>query len=381
MQKHMFRILFATLPLVAALSSSAQQGGEYPQASEARMRALDPQQGAGWAIPGSDRTSAALGEVGKTIAPSPAASAASQLDMFRLERSRALASGKGRFSAADLQRLEGAIAQLDRTAPDGYEVRLARFYLEFPRGTAFAAIEEAITLAGDRKELAGPGILLAEVRDDAAARRRHAQALRSPGQVTDGLWAYAEDMLSSVERGGALFCNGDMDVLPLLALQHGEGIRTDVLVVDRRLLADADYRQRIWQQCGCTGRAPDDAGAAFADRLAGTATRPLHFATSLERSWLETLAGQLHPVGLAFRHTRKPMDNIPLLEHNWQRMHRTPDAGPLSANYLLPGAVLLLHYRNIGNEEGAARTEHQLVTLARRIGALPRLHQLGVLLH
>jgi hypothetical protein len=80
--------------------------------------------------------------------------------------------------------------------------------------------------------------------------------------------------------------------------------------------------------------------------------------------------------GLALRYSSQPVDNIPLLEQRWARMSKTTDAGPLSRNYLLPGSVLLMHYREVEDEKNASLLEHEVRGLARRLNATKELYLL-----
>ncbi len=62
-------------------------------------------------------------------------------------------------------------------------------------------------------------------------------------------------------------------------------------------------------------------------------------------------------------------------------MKKPLDAGPLSRNYLLPGAILLYQYRISGNEAGASLLEHELRQMAVATGATQDLYKLGILQH
>ena len=55
------------------------------------------------------------------------------------------------------------------------------------------------------------------------------------------------------------------------------------------------------------------------------------------------------------------------------------DAGPLSRNYLLPGAVLLGQLRQAGRTREADSVQAEIERLARATGTLSDLRKLGVL--
>ena len=171
-----------------------------------------------------------------------------------------------------------------------------------------------------------------------------------------------------------------MDAYPLWAKQAADGVRTDVLVVDDRLLVDAAYRQRIWEKARAKGTVPAQAGG-FLERLALATDRPVYLSLALGPQRAGAMRDKLYVTGLAARYSAEPLDNIPALAKCWSAMAKATDAGPLSRNYLLPGAVLLQHYRTVGDEKNAALLEHELRELAQRLGATDRMIRSGVFQH
>ena len=116
--------------------------------------------------------------------------------------------------------------------------------------------------------------------------------------------------------------------------------------------------------------------------MKATTSRPVFLALSLDRSWFDAFPGGLNPSGIAFevmpaRATRTTAE----LDERWTGMSKTLLAGPLSRNYLLPGAVLLRKLRDDGNERRAAQVEHELRTMAKSLGATSELINAGVLAH
>ncbi len=109
--------------------------------------------------------------------------------------------------------------------------------------------------------------------------------------------------------------------------------------------------------------------------------RPVFLALSLDPAWFNALRGQLYATGTAFRLSPAPVSNIPLLEQRWSLLKKPANAGPLSRNYLLPGTVLLQHYREVEDEAGASRIEFDLRRFSERIGATQDLYKNGILKH
>jgi hypothetical protein len=174
--------------------------------------------------------------------------------------------------------------------------------------------------------------------------------------------------------------NGEMDTYPTLVRQRIFGYRRDVLVIDQRMLSDAAYRQRAWGQARAAGQPPGP-GVAFAKALLNATTRPVFLALSVDPEWTEALRDELYATGIALRYSHSRVENIPELDARWRDLHKPMTAGPLSMNYLLPGAVLLLHYRAVGDEAKAYRTENELRGMAEALNATHKLYQLGILQH
>lgn len=303
--------------------------------------------------------------------------AAVQWNWFRSEYDALNSRNNGSLGAADRKRLDGIADLLAASAPNSFEHQLADYYLTFPAPEAFSHIEAAHGMAPDRAELIAPMLSKAMRDGDAAAMREWSAALERRGGLAPALGAVAHDVFLSVPDDAILFANGDMDAQPLVAMQMQQQESPGVLVVDRRLLADAGYRSRIWAGAGGSGAVPAD-GPAFAQALLKACKRPVYFTLSLDRTWLGAFPGQLHAVGAAFRVGAPAPEDGALLAGHWSAMRKPLDAGPLSRNYLLPGAVLLGRLERAGDRSGAARLRAELKRMAGATGAMDDLRKLGI---
>jgi hypothetical protein len=350
------------LPLFATAQSAAP----------ARPAAAEPYQGA-WSVNAQEDSRE---KEAADVYSTPAAS----LVLLRRERADALARNNGKIPAQDKARLEDLALRIRTAAPNSFEAHMAAFHAWFPSSDAFLELDLAMARDASRQELIGPKLADATRRDNTQQLALWARALKDRGGVAPGLWVFADDLLRSVEQNGVLVAAGEMDAYPLLARQFADGVRRDVLVIDPRLLSDAAYRQRIWERTKARGRVPADE-KEFVGRLAQATDRPLYLSPALGRELLGIPAAELYVVGLALRQAAKPVNNIPLLEAAWEKLGKTTEAGPLSRNYLLPGVVLLEHYRAQQDEQRASRMEHELRALARKLNATQELYRLGVFQH
>jgi hypothetical protein len=138
----------------------------------------------------------------------------------------------------------------------------------------------------------------------------------------------------------------------------------DVLVVDERLLGDAAYRLRIWERTKAKWK------AVATQRISSSAAWPQRHRTSgVPLAGLGQRNGPAEGealrdrIGHAVEHVRRWTTS-----RCWRRVGtgiaKPLDAGPLSRNYLVPGAVLLTHYRAIGMNRRLRRLEAELRAMA-----------------
>ncbi len=376
---HHQRALWTALLLASSSMLMAQANTEATktdaQVTQARAAALETYQGA-WNV-GQQRDAA---ELWNTIRTEQPANTEAQYNYFRSTRNSSLATNNGRIPAADQATLNSAAEELERVAPGSFESNMANFYLGYPDRAAFTELGKAYQKAPDRTELIGPMIDRAMLDNDRPSLERWARALRTRGGLAPGLIDAASDLLQSVDANGIVFTNGDMDTYPTVAAQVVDQQRTDVLVVDQRLLADPGYRAQVWSASDATGSAPGP-GPSYAKALCTSTDRPVFLALSLDPSWFQALRGQLYASGLAFRLSSAPQENIPLLEQRWGLLRKPANAGPMSRNYLLPATVLLQYYRSMDDEANSSRMEAELRKFAERIGATPELYKAGILKH
>lgn len=303
-----------------------------------------------------------------------------RLNQFRSARNEALVRNQGAMPATEQAKLETIVKGMEAIDPDGFETHLARFHLEFPQAAAFQHLDLAQARDRDRDELIAPMLVDAARRGDETAMARYGTAFKQRGGVAPGLWVLADDILLSVEQNAVLIAAGEMDAYPIWARQFADAHRKDVLTVDARMLNDAAYRLRIWEKARAKGQVPGDA-ATFLRELPTSTTRPIYLSIALGPDRITGLRDRVYVTGMALRLCETPVDNIPQLERNWKAMKKTTGAGPIGANYLLPGAVLLKHYRALDEEQKAAPLEHELRQLARGYKATDRLYRSGVLEH
>lgn len=371
------------LPLVALMlwsllpgSAALAQTQDAPKQNAASVR--DGYQG-GWGEAAKAKKETTAREEGLFAAPAGTASATDELDAFRQERNRALIANQGKLPPADKARLRQRSEALRSAYPGSFEAEVAAYYADFPAPIAYQRLEAATRLQPDRPELIGPRLTEALRDGDPVALKTASLDMKRRGGTAPGLLVMADDLLLSVAPGAVLFVAGEMDGFPVLVRQYAEGKRPDLILVDQRLLEDAAYRSRIWRALNAVGPVPASS-SAFLEQLPGATRRPVFLSLALGREWAERLAPRLQVTGLAMRLGDEPTP-VSELARTWAQMRKTIDAGPLSRNYLVPAALLLKHYRATGQEEPAAKLEHEIRQMAARLGMTAELQSNGILPH
>lgn len=360
----------AIILLLLAIASNARAQAESPPPP-----AADAYQGA---FKAEEQQRAA--DLWKALLKEEPDNTTAQWNYFVSSRNASMARNDGRLPESDQKQLKTIAEGISSSAPNSFEAHMARFHLQFPDREAFAELNKAAAIAPTRPEIFGPQLARAMMDGDERAIGRWTKEMDERGNVSPALLAVASDLLHSIDPEGIVFTNGEMDTYPTLVRQRVFGYRKDVLVIDQRLLADASYRQRCWGQARAGG-SPPGPGVGFVKALLNATTRPVFLALSLDPSWTEALRDELYATGIALRYSHSHVENIPELDARWRDLHKPLSAGPLSMNYLLPGSVLLLHYRAVGDEARAARIEYELRGLAEALKAMPRLYQLGIIEH
>jgi hypothetical protein len=363
-----------TLPSILALtllgSAHAQSSSERQQQAATPVDAYQ----SGW----QPRAAENEAELWKQLSEQAPQDVNTQFNWYRSERNARLNKNNGQLTSDDRNELDRIAGKVEAAGPTSFEAKLTGYYAAFPLPQAFTELRAAAAMEPQRQELIAPMLNQAHLNGDKAALDTWTQALEARQVLAPAYAQAASDLLLSVDKNGILFTNGDMDTHPALVRQRRHDERRDVLLIDQRLLADPGYRQRIWTEAKASGPVPG-AGTVYGTTLAASTSRPVFLAMGLDRAWLDAFKGRLATSGVAFR----VGGNIPVaeLDQRWRLMKKPMNAGPLSRNYLLPGAVLLKAHRAAGDETRAARVEHELRNIARGLGAEQDLLKAGVLQH
>lgn len=140
-------------------------------------------------------------------------------------------------------------------------------------------------------------------------------------------WNY--NALQTASENGVFISQGDMDGIPRWVLQYGEGIRDDVSVVSKWMLAFDDYRKTVFKKLGVPpfGKSKSDFNGqteyvdALAVHLMKNTKQKSYIGCGTPVSFFEKhgLADNVYLVGTAFVYSKDRVDNMSLTKQNFEQ--------------------------------------------------------------
>lgn len=153
-------------------------------------------------------------------------------------------------------------------------------------------LETAEAKSPQNKLLFLPWIDYAVVTGNASLLADYAKKVKSQKLFDDRLMDYTRDVLRGLPQGAFLVVNGQDDTYPIYALQHAEGLRKDVTVVQLDLYGSAEYRNILAKKLGIapsslSGTSRTQFYTSIAELMG---TKPISFAFTLPPAWLKKIS-------------------------------------------------------------------------------------------
>ena len=283
--------------------------------------------------------------------------------------------------------LAGIVLQLKDLLPQSFEAYYLTYWQSSQFDRRYDALLKAYSLAPEREEIAFDMLHYYQMVDEAALVP-YCQELYDRNLISNGIWEWNFNALSSVRENGILLTQAENDTYPAWILQQVKGIRTDVSVVNiYDLLSNAVYRQSVFQKMNIplfqrdVQQSLDEQLQALLLHVSAHTSRPLHLGVATPSRHRSVLDGELYLTGLAFEHSNVYLDNVSVLEHNFKEVFLMEQlesdlyyqAQPTIVNHMnlnyLP-ALALLHemYEGRGEAVAADRMKNMALTIAKRAG-------------
>lgn len=277
------------------------------------------------------------------------------------------------------------VADMRKAIPNSYEYHYVAWWDSGNDSDQFFHLQKAYDLDSSRPELLHNFVTRYEMTGEWDNRKVFNQKWFESGEISPTLLTYNYNVLMSVERNAILFSNGDNDTYPIWVLQDVQGIRTDVLLLNRWLVRDKSYLDKVLKKVNLPPFSGDPASAAYVDELvqhlASQSGRPVYFCLTVAKSFRDTHKQNLYMTGLASRYSEKRMDNLALLRSNIEQrflldelttcLFYEPEFSSnrfLKQAYLAPFLMLHQSYQEKGESQKAADIRTLSLKIAREVG-------------
>ncbi|MEZ4805286.1 MAG: hypothetical protein R2852_07340 [Bacteroidia bacterium] len=279
-----------------------------------------------------------------------------------------------------VKEVKSRIDEMEKHIPNSYEYNLARWAHGGGDTKFLDNLLKADELGEEHWEHCEDMINIAIREDDQVKSDKYCQKLYKSGNVSSGLLYYNYNVLSSLEPNAIIFTAGDNDTYPLLILQS-MGIRKDVTVINLYLFYITPYRNIITDKLGLPRYTVDenysdssmkqfqtDIIKYMAENKKG---KPLYCGLTVSEQNLSKIKSDLYMVGLVYKYSTSPVDNMALLKRNFEENYNLDYisnpfyndiakeiVGYINYNYLIPLVKLYDHYKLLGDTLGQQRTKN-----------------------
>jgi len=203
-------------------------------------------------------------------------------------------------------------------------------------------------------------------------------------ETPEGLLTSTYNKLMSVEPNAILLVNGDNDTYPIWILQNAKKIRTDVLILNVSLLGIDEYRDWVFKENNIPAFKPNNPWkmSDVAKYIIETIKdRPVYASIQLDDAYYKDYADKMYLVGLAFKYSEKPFDNLAVLQNNFENKFLLDDlkidfrndygrtvVNQSNLSYLAVFLKLYEHYIQCGEVQKAQRLKVLAKTVSDNAG-------------
>jgi len=171
----------------------------------------------------------------------------------------------------------------------------------------------------------------ATINQDVEALKEFNTKWMETGEISQGILAWNYNSLMSLSPHAILITHGDNDTYPAWMLQQVQDLRGDVEVINLNLLKNKEYCDAIFKKC----RIPvypttsdqkeiwTEDFIPVADHLMKHSVRPIYFSITTPKSIRNHYKDDLYTVGLSFKYSKYPFDNITELKNNYENQFLT----------------------------------------------------------
>ena len=282
------------------------------------------------------------------------------------------------ISKSGQEKMNTILVKMAKEVPLSEEYHYANYVNSNYATSEISELDRAYQVADDKSIYYADYIAHFELVGNKSKKSEFCHLLNKSGIVSEGVLAYNYNVLMSIEENGILFVNGSDDTYPIWIHQQNK-IRTDITILNTDLLGDDSYRKKKMLELGITEELNYNADRkAYMKSIAkNNPQKPIYFGLTVSPALIKEIKAELYLTGLALKYSRSTIENIPILQGNWEnkfntlslnKEHTNSTVRKMNMNYMLPLLLLSETYNSQGNESQAVLCNNLAINLAKEGG-------------
>jgi hypothetical protein len=247
---------------------------------------------------------------------------------FRANRYAAMAnSEKWSSQTGSFFLMEKQLVQLaSERIPDSFEYYFLKAYHEKTfTDEGSKSLKKALQLQPENPILLPDLVVLYQFENDTVAFAETCRRWYESNEMPQEFMMNAYNNLISLEPNSVLVVTGDNDTFPYWLLQQVKKIRQDVLVLNASMAVHEGYRNRVFNEAGIPALKINGGNVQLSDlfqHLVRFSTRrPLYVSAFAVSDMYELFKDKMYYVGLAYKFSDKPFDNLAVLRSNVENLY------------------------------------------------------------
>lgn len=285
--------------------------------------------------------------------------------------------------------LDNIVQDIAELIPGSFEHHYITYWNGNNSDELFVHLEKAFELAPDRPETYDDYITHYELLRDRENTAEFCQRLFDSNEISANILAWNYNVLMSTDPDAILITNGDNDTYPAMVLQHVQGIRKDVAIMNISMISYKEYQSIYFAELGIPkmekSRKDFEDGRSYmkaiCQHIKANSNRPVYFAISVQPDLYADFEEDLYNVGLAFKWSDDKFDNIAVMRKNYEKKFlkdylkvdlfndiSSSVSQYMNASYLMPLLTLHNHYEESEEEQSFTEIEFLINRIAEESG-------------